>query len=255
MKQRSNFPERELAAFRRDGFLVVKGMFGPDEIARIIVWVDELRRSPEVTGRWMTYFEDHVLEPDTPMLDRIENFVPYHEELARMLGGEKLLGKVSELMGEPAVLFKDKINFKLSNGRGFEPHQDIQAGWNVYASLFITAMIAIDSATTENGCVEFVAGQHRRGLIGELWSPLREEDLKGMAFVPCIVEPGDAVLFNSFVPHRSAPNLSTRPRRALYATYNSRREGDHRTRYFSDKRKSYPPNIERRADKCYEFKV
>ena len=35
---------------------------------------------------------------------------------------------VGELFGEPAVLFKEKINFKMPGGAGFKAHQDQQAG-------------------------------------------------------------------------------------------------------------------------------
>ena len=73
---------------------------------------------------------------------------------------------VSELFGEPAVLFKDKINFKLPGGDGFAAHQDAQAGWDVYAPLHITAMIAIDATTAENGSLEMLPGVHTQGLLG-----------------------------------------------------------------------------------------
>ena len=73
---------------------------------------------------------------------------------------------VSELFGEPAVLFKDKINFKLPGGDGFKAHQDVQAGWDAYAGLHITAMVAIDETNAANGSLEMfpacTAGPARR---------------------------------------------------------------------------------------------
>jgi hypothetical protein len=44
-------------------------------------------------------------------------------------------------------------------------------------------------------------------------------------------------------------------RRNLYLTYNRASEGDHREKYFADKRKSYPPDLEREPGKEYSFKV
>jgi hypothetical protein len=41
----------------------------------------------------------------------------------------------------------------------------------------------------------------------------------------------------------------------LYLTYNRAREGDHRARYYADKRETYPPDIERDPAKQYVFKV
>ena len=169
--------------------------------------------------------------------------------------GETLTGLVGQLFGEAGVLFKEKINFKMPGGHGFTPHQDAQAGWNSYASYFITVMISVDETTIENGCLEMVSGAHGRGLIGELWKPLSETDMKGMHFRPVPTRPGDAIFFDSYAPHRSGPNLTERARRVLYLTYNRGRDGDHRAQYYADKRKSYPPDCEREAGKVYTFKV
>ena len=49
------------------------------------------------------------------------------------------------------------------------------------------------------------------------------------------VEPGDAVLFTSFLPHRSGPNRSVTPRRLIYAVYNAAAEGDLRADYYRQK--------------------
>ena len=56
---------------------------------------------------------------------------------------------------------------------------------------------------------------------------------------------GDAVFFDSFVPHRSAPT-SRRASAVLYVTYNRLAEGDHLAQDYADKRKSYPPDVERK---------
>ncbi|MBW4633161.1 MAG: phytanoyl-CoA dioxygenase family protein [Iphinoe sp. HA4291-MV1] len=249
------FSESELETFKQQGFLVVKGMYEGAEIEQLKTWVDEVQSLPEVPGKYMMYFEDSLLAPGKRVLSRIENFCPYHEGFHALINGEEMLQRVSELFSEPAVLFKEKINFKMRGGNGFTPHQDAQAGWNDYASLFITVLISIDKSTVENGCLELAAGHHQRGLIGELWKPLTEENIKGMEFIPVQALPGDAVFFDSYTPHRSGPNLTQHARRVLYLTYNRRYEGDHRLQYYTDKRKSYPPDIEREPDKKYVFKV
>jgi hypothetical protein len=247
--------EHELAAYRRDGFLVCRGLFGPDEVAELRRATDDVQAWPERPGVWMVYGEASLREPARRLVNRIENFYPYHPGFKALFDGDKLLGRVGDLFGEPAVLFKDKINFKLPGGDGFKPHQDQQAGWSAYASLFVTALVAIDDATEANGCLELAAGHHGRGLIGREWAPLSEEDLRGVEFLSCPTAPGDTVFFDSYVPHRSGPNLSDEPRRVLYVTYNRLAEGDHRTRYYADKRKSYPPDVEREPGKQYVYRV
>ena len=61
-------------------------------------------------------------------------------------------------------------------------------------------------------------------------------------FMVCEAEPGDVLIFDSFVPHGSPPNTSARSRRNLFLTFNRASAGDHRANYYADKRKTYPPN-------------
>ena len=246
--------QAKLDEFERSGFLVVRGLY-QRQIHTIGVWTDEVARYPQTPGNTMMYLEDSLVSPGARIVSRIENFYPYHAGFASMLDGSDMRGRVAELFGEEAVLFKDKINFKMPGGNGFTPHQDVQAGWNTYASLHITALVTIDAATIENGCLELAASHHRRGMVGELWAPLSDDNMNGMHFESYPTEPGDVIFFDSFVPHRSGPNLTDRPRRVLYVTYNKASEGDHRLRYYADKRKSYPPDCERQPDKRYVFRV
>src|SRR5262249_4189249 len=151
---------RQLAEYRRDGFLVRRGLFGPDAVAELRRATGEVQTWPEQPGAWMVHGDPSLRDPDRRLINRIENFYPYHAGFKALFDGNELLGTVADLFGEPAVLFKDKINFKLPGGDGFKPHQDQQAGWSVYASLFVTALVAIDDATEANGCLELAAGQH-----------------------------------------------------------------------------------------------
>src|SRR5262249_53531341 len=112
--------------FRRDGFVVVPGLFDADEMRQISDWADEVQAEPGPPGRGMMSFEPSLLRPGDRVLQRVENFCPFHAGFARLCDGEKLRGTVGRLFGEPAVLFKDKINFKLPGGDGFKPHQDQQ---------------------------------------------------------------------------------------------------------------------------------
>ena len=76
-----------------------------------------------------------------------------------------------------------------------------------------------------------------------------------MAFRPCPTKPGDMVLFDAYTPHRSEPNPTNSTRRMYFATYNRASEGDHSDQYYADKRKNFPPDIERDPDRVYEYKV
>lgn len=242
----------EHAVMVRDGYLVVRGFFGATETKNLQRWTAELEMAPQEPGRHWVYFEDSLADPGRRVMQRIENFCPVHAGFDTLIRNGPLAYWTSALLGGPVTLFKDKINFKMPGGPGFKAHQDQQAGWGRYAPLFVTAMVSIDPATVENGCLEMVPGRHREGLLGEEWNPLDSVDFVLHA-VP--TAPGDVVFFDSFVPHASKPNFTDRPRRILYLTYNLTRDGDHRDRYFAEKRAAFPPDVEREAGKTYVFRV
>lgn len=244
--------KKQIDDFNRDGFVIIRSLYTGDELREIIAWTDEVASWPEVAGQYMMYFEKNRMDPSQRILSRMEDIEPFHRGFSRLFTAGKMPGCVSELFGEEAVLFKDKINFKMPGGDGFKAHQDVQAGWDRYASLHITALVSIDASTIENGCLELAPDHHQEGLIGESWKPLEEDALEYIA-VP--TAPGDAVFFDSYTPHRSEPNHTPSPRRVLYVTYNRRSEGDHRRRYYDDKRKSYPPDCERVPGREYVFRV
>ncbi len=246
------FADQQVKDFHRDGYVVFPGAFDAAEVGRIEGWTEELAASPEAPGKHWVFHEKSLLDPEQELICRLENLTPFHSGFAGL--SRVLKTPVGQLLGEEAVLFKEKINFKMPGGGGFEPHQDSQAGWWNYGDYYISVMVCIDEATPENGCLELVAGHHKRGLFRK-WEPLTEEDMEGMDFVPCPFMPGDLAFFDSFAPHRSKPNLSDKIRRLYFATFNALSEGDQMARYYADKRKSFPPDIERKPGKEYRYRV
>ena len=245
----------QIGAFRRDGFVFVPGFFAPEATARFTAWTEEVAAWPEEPGRHMVYYEDSLAEPGTRVVQRIEDFVPHHAGFAALFTAGPMHQAVGQLLEEEAVLFKEKINFKLPGGDGFKAHQDAQAGWERYADYYITALVSIDPATEANGCLEMAPGWHDKGLVGDEWTPLAGTQLDAMTFTAYPTQPGDAMFFDSYAPHRSGPNLTDAARRVLYVTYNRASAGDHRARYFADKRAAFPPDIERAPGERYVFRV
>ena len=249
------FSSGQMKDFERDGFVVVPRMYNAREMKELGAHIDALVAKGPEFGKEMFYFEDSLLEKGKRVLSRIEKFAETNRQLSEFVHEERMTGRAAELLGEKAVLFKEKVNFKLPGGGGFAPHQDIQPGWDDYAPYFISVLVAIDPSTVANGCLELSAGHHKRGMLGEKWKPLTEEQLKGVKFTAYPMEPGDVAFFDCYVPHRSKPNLTDKQRRNLYLTFNRATDGDKRHDYFSDKRKSYPPDNERESGKSYVFKV
>jgi ectoine hydroxylase-related dioxygenase (phytanoyl-CoA dioxygenase family) len=242
----------QIKDFEQNGYLILRQAFDADEMRLIEIWTQEMTALPEETGKHWVFHERSLKGDGADLISRIENIAPFHagfEELSTVLKHP-----VGQLLGEEATLFKEKINFKMSGGDGFKPHQDSQAGWDAYADFFISALVSIDDATVENGCLQLVAGHHQRGLF-KSWRPLSEDDMAGMDFVHCPTKPGDVVLFDCFAPHASEPNMTGETRRVYYATYNRAADGYHMAQYYADKHKSFPPDIDRDPGKEYVFRV
>ena len=237
---------------QREGYLVSRGFFDAEQIERIAGWIGELALAPEESGRHWVYHEAVLNHPDQRVIQRIENFCPFHDGFSRLVEHGDLRRWVAALMGGPVVLFKDKINFKMPGGAGFLPHQDQQAGWSKYAPLFVTAMVSIDPTTVKNGCLELAPRPEGAGLMGKEWTPLEEAQL---TLHPFPTAPGDVIFFDSFVPHGSKPNFSGAARRVLYLTFNLAAHGDQRFRYFADKHAAFPHDIDRHPGQSYVFRV
>ena len=244
--------EDDIQTFQNDGFLVLREAFNAGEMAQIDAWTHELLALPEESGKHWVFHEQSLKGDGADLISRIENIAPFHAGYGQF--SQVLKEPIGRLLGEEAVLFKEKVNFKMPGGDGFKPHQDSQAGWDSYADFFISALVSIDQATEENGCLQMVAGHHKRGLF-KSWEPLTEEDMADMEFVPCPTGPGDVVFFDCYAPHASEPNLSDKTRRIYYATYNRLSDGDHMAQYYADKHKNYPPDIDRDPAKEYVFRV
>jgi len=256
MLNKPKLSDEQVAQFRDLGFVALKSAFNAAETEAIQYWATDIAALPEEAGRHWVYHETSLLDGKKDLINRIENMTPFHEGLSELAGS--FMPSVGQLLGEAAALFKDKINFKMSGGEGFEPHQDSQAGWEDYAKYFINVMVCIDEATIENGCLELarrpdsLADAH---LVGQEWVPLSEQATAAMDFKSYPMRPGDVIFFDSYAPHKSARNMTDTTRRLYFSTYNRLSEGEHLTAYYADKRKSYPPDIEREADKDYVYRV
>src|SRR5262245_21132220 len=211
----------QLAIYREKGWLLARGFVAPLEVEALARWTDELAARPEEPGKHMVYREPSLREPRMRVIQRIENFCPYHAGFDAFVRDGRLREVVEQLFGATACLFKEKINFKMSGGAGFEPHQDQQAGWSRYASMFITAMVTIDRATIDNGRLEMGDCARITGLVGAEWRPLDTAEMKGFNLVPVPTEPGDVLFFDSYAPHASKANMTDHSRRVLYLTYNT----------------------------------
>jgi hypothetical protein len=222
-----------VAHFQECGWVAVDAL-SPEVRASLPGWVDEVAAWPPDAGAWMQHFED---TDAGPVLCRSENFVPYHAELRQLLTDGPMLEVASALLTEPAVLYKEKVNYKAPGGAGYSPHQDAPA--YPLIDTHVSAMVAVDAADAANGCLEVVSGAHHERLPVDARGCLTAATVETFAWEPLPVPAGATLWFHSLTPHRSGPNPSPRPRRALYPTYNAASEGDLRAAYYATKRAAF----------------
>ncbi len=247
----SYFTDEQLQCWEHHGYVHIPAYLDDKATAELQQWVTQLTDWPETAGKWMKYFESTAA--NDRQLCRVENFIEYHEGFEELLAGARIYGMLSELMSEQAVLFKEKINFKLPGGSGFGVHQDAPAFTSFGQKYHITMMLSVDDSTVENGCLQVVKnGWHKKGLLPQAEDgSIDREFAKTLNWEHLPVKAGDMLLFDSYIPHGSDGNTSDKSRRALYVTYNKLSEGDHRRDYYADKRIVFPPEIEREAGKDY----
>ena len=214
--------------WQRDGFVIVRQLFSPEEVAGLSeeAWQlssrKELIHKHNLRCRFRETFDNAECLWET--FDPVIDLAPRCERIAR---DSRLFEILSWLYGEPACLFKDKLIFKQPKTKGYELHQD-WIGWPGFPRSFLTVLVPIDAATEENGCTEVFPGYHRNGPLtssdGE-YHRLSDDCVDESRVVRLVLAAGDVAIFDGFTPHRSAPNLSDSWRRQLYLSYNAMSDG------------------------------
>lgn len=226
----------QLATWRSSGRLVLRDALGATHLRALDRAARDVEWWASSNGPGLHHFE---LTDDGPKIARSEDFEPHHGGLSHFLRSGLPARVPAELFGEPAVLFKEKINYKLPGGAGFAPHQDATAyrqGRLAAIDRHISVMVPLDAATVASGCLYFTTDGRDR-ILPNTDGRIDPDWVESTTWQPVEVGPGDLVFFDSFTPHYSDQNRSDSPRRAMYLTYNAASAGDHRAWYYDDKRK------------------
>ncbi|KAE8345285.1 hypothetical protein BDV24DRAFT_125707 [Aspergillus arachidicola] len=251
--ENNHFPltEDQIQSYNEKGYLVIQGFFNAPETKLLQQWTQEvhdLPRTPDAS--YMPYEE--VNAQGKRVLCRTENYANSHAGFNSFLRGQRMLSVLEQLATEPMLLFKEKINYKLAGSGGFSPHIDANAYTHVKNIKHLTVLAAVDDMTPENGGLDVVDGSHRTEIkLGEdrCIDPAWVESQK---WTPCALQPGDIMVFGSYLAHRSGANTSSKDRRAIYATYNCKAEGDLHDSYYEDRRKLWPATHMRKEGETYE---
>lgn len=132
----------------------------------------------------------------------------------------------SQLFGGHAVRFwHDQLFYKPPfNGGVVAWHQDYSYWTRTGPIQHLTCWMGLDDATLENGCLHYIPGSHRWGLLekpvlaGEmdgLMEYLTEEQKASFKPVPAEMKAGEAVFHHPLMVHGSFRNDSDKPRRGV----------------------------------------
>lgn len=147
----------------------------------------------------------------------------FHDVLwnpAFLMAASQLLGNV------PVRFWHDQIFYKPPKKGGVVAwHQDYSYWTRTRPVAHITCWCALDDATIENGCLQYISGSHKWGLLpkpviaGELQG-IREflnDEQKKQFDNPQLtpVKAGEAIFHHPLTLHGSGENKSAQPRRAF----------------------------------------
>ncbi len=235
--------------FARDGFLHLGPVLSSEQIAQLTQRADDLAMGlvqndhvqmqldtggaydelPEAVQAFASgtrmYRKIQGLEMDDLFISLIRH-PRFFEACARIYGPHV-----------PVSIFRAMVMNKPAGQGTYLPwHQDGGDVWALDREPLMTIWIALDPATTANGCMEAVRGSHQLGLLSAHGSTVSDEDAAVHCpeemVVPLEVAAGHAVLLHNWLIHRSGINSSPIPRRAVTVCYldgrtRSIQTGDH----------------------------
>ena len=224
----------QLAAYDRDGFLVLPELFSWQEVEAMktdlqriqSIDTDHLVRERGSNIAKTIY---RVHETDGPTASAI--FHPAAHS-------PRLLAPAQQLLADDALyVFHTKCNLKSAiDGSVWHWHQDY-GSWRrdgVPVPSLTTALIMLDEPTEMNGCLYFLPGSHKLGNLESemddqttsyrLWVVPKEQLIGIMKRSPepavIIGKPGTVVFFHCNILHASGHNLSRHDRWHIYVVYN-----------------------------------
>lgn len=222
----------QLSQYQRDGFIALPRVLDAATVAAMSAEAQAL------TGKI------GPLRPENPrvQLDSIAgnyrvrllwpvmDLSPFFRSLSE---DPRVTGPMASVLGGAPALFEDKLNYKYpGGGTAFAMHQDYHY-WQDFPKNAATALICIDDATVENGCLELVPSLHKQGYIPhvkDLKSPdwiVPPEVVRPEAAVKVPAPAGSILLFGNYVPHQSGANLSAHPRRVIIFSYTAASDGNY----------------------------
>jgi hypothetical protein len=217
-------PRGAAEACAADGYVVARGLFGPDEVNELREHYMTLRRHGSYEGDF-TGVDATSADP----LKRYPRMIHMHrwdEVSLRWLLDARLKAWLTALIGREPYAVQTMLYFKPAGSRGQALHQD-NFYLRVRPGTSMAAWMALDPCDEANGCIQLVPGSQDWPILctekadtavsfTDITVPLPP----GTQARPVCMEPGDVLFFNGSLVHGSYPNSTAdRFRRALIGHY------------------------------------
>jgi len=210
--------QADIDRYNRDGFIVVPGVLGGEEVASLRAAADELISKSRTVG---SHNEVYDLEPghtaEMPKVRRIKTPDRWDPRFAAMVRHPGILACLKALWGENIRFDTSKLNMKAAGfGSPVEWHQD----WAFYPHTnddLAAVGIMIDDIDEENGPLLVLPGTHRGPVYdhhaeGRFCGAIdpRKAELDFKRAVACTGGAGSITIHHVRAVHGSAPNISSR---------------------------------------------
>ena len=216
--------EADVAAYRRDGVIVVPEVLDRETLARVRQVIAELvAGAAEVSEHTDVYDLEPSHTRENPRVRRIKTPHKVHPMFNEIVRSQKVIDILAKLIGPGLRLHGSKLNMKSAHyGSPVEWHQD----WAFYPHTnddVLAIGVLLDDCDLENGPMLVTPGTHTRevwnhhgedGYFAGLIDPdlIRDEIARA---VPCIGKAGSMSFHHVRALHGSALNTSNRPRNLL----------------------------------------
>ena len=219
--------EEQLSFYHENGFLAGVKLLDEQQIEILRNELNELA-DPAHPGHslFYEYHSNESADPSTILFHALGawRITPgFHD----VLWNPRFLVAASQLLGGKSVRFwHDQLFYKPAKKGGVVAwHQDYSYWTRTKPIEHLTCWCALDDSTKENGCLQYIAGSHRWGLLpkpviaGELQGikDYLNEDQKLQFAQPryAEVKAGEAIFHHPLTLHGSGENKSDKPRRAF----------------------------------------
>lgn len=198
-----NFKER----FEEEGYILVKNFFSKEEMAALIADIKSAKTRNGVSGL------------NRGSLTFYSSLFFYSEPIQSFITQQRIIDFLTPIIGPDFWVRWDQAVAKGSGSGTFPWHQD-----NAYSDLkdgYYQLWIALTEMSPDNGGLWLVPKSHKQLLPHQrVENHLRWEGTPENA-VFIAAEPGDIVLFSSFMLHKTNPNVTPNPRWTYVIEYMS----------------------------------